>query len=112
MTAASVVPAATVSATSQKTMLQQLEHPDENARREAALELGRSRAQDAIEPLCVRLANDSSAQVREASARALGMIGSARAMQSLQRSAVGDGDALVRHSAQFALDVIHAHQRR
>ena len=40
------------------------------------------------------------------SARALGLIGSSKALPALQRAAQADSDRDVRHSAQFAAEVV------
>jgi hypothetical protein len=55
---------------------------------------------------------DRSSQVRETAARALGLIGSARALTALQNAALADNDREVRHSAQYAAEVIRASLRR
>jgi HEAT repeat protein len=49
--------------------------------------------------------------VREAAARALGLIGSARALPALQHAAQADNDRDVRNSARFAVDVIQTNGR-
>lgn len=88
--------------------LQRLSHPDEGVRREAALQLGRLRAAQAVDPLAATLAGDRSPTVREAAARALGMIGSPQALPALERAAQADPDRDVRYSAQFAVDIIQS----
>ncbi|HXG11712.1 MAG TPA: HEAT repeat domain-containing protein [Gemmataceae bacterium] len=88
--------------------LQRLSDPDERVRAEAALQLGRLRAQRAVDPLAATLAGDASPAVREAAARGLGLIGSPRALPALRRAAQADSDRDVRHSAMFAIDVIQA----
>jgi HEAT repeats len=93
-------------------LLQQLSNQEERTRCDAALELGRMKAQQAIDPLCTLLSSDRSSQVRETAARALGLIGSARALGALQNSALADNDREVRHSAQFSAEVIRASLRR
>lgn len=85
-----------------------LSDPSENTRAESVLQLGRLRAEQAVDPLAATLAGDRSPLVREAAARALGLIGSPRALPALQRAAQADADRDVRHSSQFALDVIQA----
>jgi HEAT repeat protein len=72
------------------------------------LQLGRLRAAEAIDPLAATLAGDSNPRVREAAARALGLIGSQKALPALQQAAQTDSDPTVRHSAEFSIDVIHA----
>ena len=86
----------------------QLADASDRVRSESALQLGRLRASQAIDPLAATLAGDRSPLVREAAARALGLIGSSKALPALQQAAQADADPTVRHSAEFALDVIHA----
>lgn len=86
--------------------LQQLSDTDEHARADAAVQLGRLHATAAIDPLVAMLAGDRSPLVREAAARGLGLIGSSRTLAALQRSAQADPDRDVRHSAQFASEVV------
>jgi hypothetical protein len=92
--------------------LQQLSQQDDHVRGDAAMELGRLKAQQAIDPLCNTLNSDRSPQVRETAARALGLIGSTRALNALQSAALADSDRDVRHSAQYAAEVIRASLRR
>ena len=89
-------------------LLQMLADPDERVRADSVMQLGRLRAASAVDPLAATLAGDRSPAVREAAARALGLIGSPRALAALQRAAQADGDRDVRHSAQFAMEVIQA----
>jgi hypothetical protein len=86
----------------------QLGDASDRVRSESALQLGRLRAAQAIDPLAATLAGDRSPLVREAAARALGLIGSSKAVPALQQAAQSDADPTVRHSAEFSLDVIHA----
>ena len=88
--------------------LQRLSDRDERVRADAALQLGRMRAQQAIDPLAATLAGDASPMAREAAARALGLIGSPQGLPALRRAAQLDGDRDVRHSAMFAVEVIQA----
>jgi hypothetical protein len=92
--------------------LRQLADPSETVRAEAALQLGRSGAQRAIDPLAATLAGDHSPQVREAAARALGLIGSVKGLTALKSAAQSDSDRDVRKSAQFSIEVIQATLRR
>jgi hypothetical protein len=103
-------PVVTVAATAD-THLANLRSPDENIRRNSVLELGRMRAQQALDPLAATLAGDQSPVVREAAARALGLIGSPRALPALLHAAQADSDRDVRHSAQFAVDVVRTAPR-
>ena len=86
--------------------LQLLGDADERVRAESGLQLGRLKAERAIDPLAATLAGDRSPVVREAAARALGLIGSSKALPALQRAAQTDSDRDVRHSAQFAVDIV------
>src|SRR5262249_5883046 len=75
-------------------------------------ELGRMKADRAIDPLLAALAGDRSPVVRDAAARALGLIGSPRALTALLHAAQADNDRDVRHSAPFAVEVIQTNSRR
>lgn len=88
--------------------LQQLRDPDERVRADSVLQLGRLRAISAVDPVAATLAGDSSPMVREAAARSLGLIGSPKALPALQRAALADPDRDVRHSAQFAADIVQS----
>jgi len=91
--------------------LKQLNDPSPSARVEAVMRLGRSRVQSAVPSLIQLLSRDSSAQVREAAARALGLIGSPQALSALQTAGLADDDPEVRHSAQFAIEVVRNNLR-
>jgi len=86
--------------------MQALADPNERVRSDTVMQLGRLRVQQAVDPLAATLAGDQSPAVREAAARALGLIGSPKALPALQRAAQVDNDREVRHSAQFAIEVI------
>jgi HEAT repeat protein len=88
--------------------LEHLRNPEEQARLDAVVRLGRLKAQRAVDPLAATLAGDSSPKVRDAAARALGMIGSPKALPALQRAAEADNDRDVRHSAQFSVELVQA----
>ena len=92
--------------------MQQLSNQEERVRSDAALELGRMKAQPAIDSLSAMLTSDPSPVVRETAARALGLIGSARGLNALQNAAQADNDRDVRRSAQFAAEVIRANLRK
>src|SRR5262249_42505854 len=83
--------------------LRQLADPDERVRADRVMQLGRLRSTRAVEPLTATLAGDRSPTVREASARALGLIGSQKALTALKRAVVADNDRDVRHSCQFSI---------
>ena len=84
----------------------QLSNPDDKVRADSALQLGRMKARRASETLERVLGSDRSADVRDAAARALGLIGMPASLPALQRAAQNDDDRGVRTSAQFAIDVI------
>ena len=86
--------------------LQMLSDADERVRANAVMQLGRMKAERALDPLAATLAGDRSAAVREAAARALGLIGSAKALPALRGAALNDSDRDVRHSAEFAIAVV------
>jgi hypothetical protein len=88
--------------------VQRLADPDERVRAEAAIALGRARVRRAVDPLAATLAGDRSPAVRETAARALGLIGAPQALPALQRAAQADADRDVRHSAQFAVEVVQS----
>jgi HEAT repeats len=88
--------------------LQLLRDPDERTRAESAIQLGRMKSARAVDPLAATLAGDRSAVVREAAARALALVGSRSALTALEQAALADSDRDVRHSAQFAIEVIQS----
>jgi hypothetical protein len=92
--------------------LSRLSNPDEALRRESVMELGRTRNDRAVDPLAATLAGDKSASVRDAAARALGLIGAPRSLTALIQAAQADNDRDVRHSAQFAVEIIRSHLQR
>jgi hypothetical protein len=90
--------------------LQLLADPDERVRLGSVLQLGRSRADRAVDPLAATLAGDRTPAVREAAARSLGLLGSPKALPALYQAAQSDSDHDVRQSAKFAIDVIQNRQ--
>ena len=92
--------------------LQQLSNPDANIRQNAVIELGKQKVDQAVDPISATLAGDSSPQVREAAARALGLIAAPRSLPALIRAAQADNDREVRHSAQFAVEVIRSNLKQ
>jgi len=92
--------------------LSRLSNPDDALRRESVMELGRMKNDRAIDPLAATLAGDKSSTVRDAAARALGLVGSPRALPALIQAAQADNDREVRHSAQFAVEVIRTNLQR
>jgi HEAT repeats len=91
--------------------LAQLNNPQESARRDAAIELGRLKAAKAVDPLVRILSADASPVVRDAAARGLGLIGSPQGLSALIQAAQVDQDRDVRHSAQFAVEIIRTNLR-
>jgi HEAT repeat protein len=87
-------------------LLAQLSSTQEHVRCDTAMDLGRLKATKAVDSLQRMLANDASPVAREAAARALGLIGSAQSLNALIRAAQLDTDRDVRHSAQFAVEII------
>src|SRR5262249_42863388 len=81
--------------------LHQLADANEQTRMAALMELGKMKAVQAVDPVAATLAGDKSPAVREAAARALGLIGSPRGLTALKYAAQADGDRDVRHSAAF-----------
>jgi HEAT repeat protein len=90
--------------------LQQLAQGDDRGRADAAIRLGRWHADRAVEPLTRTLEQDRSPAVRDAAARALGLIAAPSALNALQRAAGADDDRDVRHSASFAAEIIRANR--
>jgi hypothetical protein len=90
--------------------LQRLADSDERVRAASAVQLGRFRAYQATDSLTAMLASDRSASVREAAVRALAMIGSPRALPALRQAASADSDPEVRHTAQFAVDIMQVNR--
>jgi hypothetical protein len=89
-----------------------LSDPSAQVRAEASIRLGRSKDRHAVAPLVRVLQDDSSPAVREAAARALGLIGAPSSLSALQNAAQADEDRDVRRSASFAAEVIRSNMRR
>lgn len=92
-------------------LVRQLADANETVRRDAAIELGRQKADSAVEALANTLAKDTSPIAREGAARGLGLIASQRSLNALIFAAQADNDREVRHSAQFAVEVIRSNLR-
>jgi hypothetical protein len=90
----------------------QLQSVEPRDRVEAAMQLGRLRAPGCERLLAATLSNDRNPQVREASAKALGLIGTTEALEAVQRAAQVDEDNGVRTSAAYSADVIRASYNR
>jgi hypothetical protein len=105
-------PPPTVRAVSASTDLAPLNDPNPNARAEACIRLGRNKDRQAASSLIHLLKEDASPTVREAAARALGLIGAPAALPALQHAAGADDDRDVRRSASFAAEVIRTNMRR
>ena len=67
-----------------------LSNSDERVRLETVTQLGRSKSPRAVDPLAATLAGDASPQVRDAAAKALGLIGSPTALPALNRAVQAD----------------------
>jgi hypothetical protein len=91
-------------------LVRDLGDPNENVRADSAMQLGRMKATRAIDPVAARLAGDKSPLVRDAAARALGLMGSSKSLPALTRAALDDTDRDVRRSAQFSKDVIQTNR--
>ena len=111
--AANVIPLQNIAPASPRVdaLVQQLNDPSETVRRDVAMDLGRMKADRAVEPLMNLLSKDSSAIVRDGAARALGLIAARRSLNALIYAAQADNDRDVRHSAQFAIEVIRTNLR-
>ena len=92
-------------------LLRKLTDANDTVRRDAAMDLGRMKAQSGIDALTKLLSKDASPAVRDAAARALGLIASPRSLNALIYAAQADADRDVRHSAQFAVEIIRANLR-
>jgi hypothetical protein len=89
-----------------------LNDPSDRVRRDAILALARRKDRRALEPIARLLREDQSAEVREAAARGLGLIGSPASLPALQNAAQVDDDRDVRRSAAFSAEVIRANLPR
>lgn len=92
-------------------LLSQLNDANASVRRDAAVELGRMKAVSQVDALMSMLAKDASPIAREGAARALGLIAAPRSLTALIYAAQADNDREVRHSAQFAAEVIRSNLR-
>ena len=92
--------------------LSSLNDPVAKTRADACIGLGRAKDTRALVSLARCLKEDDNPQVRDAAARALGLIGSPTSLDTLQRAASGDADRDVRRSASFAAEVIRANMER
>ncbi len=93
------------------TLLRQLSDSSDTVRRDAALELGRLKAHAAVGAIANVLAKDPSPVARDGAARALGLLGDPQGLNALIYAAQADDDRDVRHSAQFAIEVIRSNMR-
>jgi hypothetical protein len=106
-----VIPLSNQSSPQVDALVRQLSQPNEAARRDAALQLGRMKANGAIDVLANVLAKDASPIARDGAARALGLIASPASLRALIYAAQADDDPEVRRSAQFAVEVIRSNLR-
>lgn len=81
---------------------------DASLRAAAALALGALRNPAPVNDLIGLLQGDGNSMVREASAQALGWIGSTKAVPALQAAANDDPKSKVRKAARAALEALHA----
>lgn len=91
--------------------LEMLKSPDVSVRCDAVMELGRTKSDQAVAPLSATLAGDSNPEVRDAAARALGLIAAPSALPALRYAAQSDSDRDVRRSSQFAVEIIQTNLR-
>jgi hypothetical protein len=92
-------------------LVRQLSDASETVRRDAALEIGRLKARNAVDVLTNMLAKDPSPVARDGAARALGLMASPQSLNALIYAAQADDDREVRHSAQFAVEIIRSNLR-
>ncbi len=110
-TVTNVVPVSNQTTPQVNSLTQQLSDGSDTVRRDAAVELGRQKAQGAVDALMNMLAKDASPIAREGAARSLGLIAAPRSLNALIFAAQADNDREVRHSAQFAVEVIRNNLR-
>jgi HEAT repeats len=110
-TVTNVVPVSNQTSPEINAIVQQLSDAKDTVRRDAAVELGRQKAQSAVDALMNMLAKDTSPLAREGAARGLGLIASPRSLNALIFAAQADNDREVRRSAQFAVEVIRSNLR-
>jgi HEAT repeats len=91
--------------------LQLINSPRDRDRIDGALALGRARVEKGIEPLRKMLADDPNPRVREAAARALGLVATPECAKALEKAARADDDGEVRRTARLAAQVIRANTR-
>jgi hypothetical protein len=105
-----LTPVSTSNAAPEEVMasVKMLSDPDEKVRFQAVTQLGRLKSAGAVDPLAATLTGDRSAAVREAAARALGLICDPRALPALQRAVLADSDHDVRRTAQFTVEIIQS----
>ena len=106
-----VIPLSNQSSPQIDALMAQLSHTSETARRDAALQLGRMKANSAVDALVNVLAKDASPIARDGAARGLGLIASPASLKALIYAAQADDDREVRRSAQFAVEVIRSNLR-
>jgi hypothetical protein len=106
-----VIPVSNQASPQVDALVRQLSLASETARRDAALQLGRLKANSAVDALVNVLGKDVSPVARDGAARALGLIGSPTSLKALIYAAQADEDREVRRSAQFAVEVIRSNLR-
>ncbi|HWY86882.1 MAG TPA: HEAT repeat domain-containing protein, partial [Gemmataceae bacterium] len=106
-----VIPASNQVSSQVDAVVRQLGDASDTVRRDAAIELGRLKALNAVDALVNVLSKDTSPIARDGAARGLGLIASPRSLNALIYSAQSDNDRDVCHSAQFAVEVIRSNLR-
>jgi len=79
---------------------------DDDRREDAAEDLGKLRAREAVDALIRAMRNDAEDDVREEAAKALGKIAALEAMEPLRRTLFDDPSKKVRKAAEKALEKI------
>jgi hypothetical protein len=106
-----VIPVSIQSSPEIDALVKQLSQPSDTGRRDVALQLGRMKAESAVNPLVNMLQKDTSPIARDGAARSLGLIASPTSLKALIYAAQADDDREVRRSAQFAVEVIRSNLR-
>ena len=88
--------------------IRSLADSNEGVRLDAVTQLGHLKAHRAIDPLAATLSGDRSPAVREAAARALGLMRNPKGLPALQRAVQVDADHDVRRTAQFSIEIIQS----
>ncbi len=92
-------------------LMAKLSDTNEMVRRDAAMDLGRMKEAKAVDALIQMMSKDASPIARDGATRALGLIAAPRSLNALIYAAQADNDRDVRHSAQFAVEIIRTNLR-